>query len=53
HLCEASDLWDMLPEFPNLKKLIVVSGRHELHFIVIACLLQSSPVLESLEIQIE
>ncbi|KAI3921382.1 hypothetical protein MKW98_013316 [Papaver atlanticum] len=52
-LCDASDLEEVLPKFPNLEKLVIISGRHELHFIAIAFLLQSSPVLKTLEIQIE
>ncbi|KAI3990386.1 hypothetical protein MKX01_012184 [Papaver californicum] len=42
-LCDASDLEEVLPKFPNLEKLVVVSGRHELHFMAIAFLLQGSP----------
>ncbi|KAI3897598.1 hypothetical protein MKX03_020857 [Papaver bracteatum] len=42
-LCNASDLEEVLPKFPNLEKLVIISGRHELHFIAIAYLVQSSP----------
>ncbi|KAI3842552.1 hypothetical protein MKX03_034418 [Papaver bracteatum] len=42
-LCDASDLEEVLPKFPNLEKLVIISGRHELHFIAIAYLVQSSP----------
>ncbi|KAI3842616.1 hypothetical protein MKX03_027280 [Papaver bracteatum] len=42
-LCDASDLEEVLPKFPNLEKLVIISGIHELHFIAIAYLVQISP----------
>ncbi|KAI3952985.1 hypothetical protein MKX01_028677 [Papaver californicum] len=52
-LSNAIDLLESLPRFDNLNKLMLTSLRKRDYFQVIACLLQSSPSLESLVVDLE
>ncbi|OVA15078.1 F-box domain [Macleaya cordata] len=52
-LSKAPNLLELLPTFHNLNKLIISCGRKKKDFQLIAYLIQSSPVLESLVINIK